>query len=629
MSAGSRSGGWRATRSTPRGAAADPGVARRPGVRAASDALYDSSAVPHASRWSLPLPDAHGHARRPGGTAVAHAGPAGRRAARRRRCAVLLPPGAVPRRHAPRGRALHGAGPGRADRRSALAARRAAGAHRATWRWRAGRFGWAMPVPALPSTTSSARTRSRWPPTASAARCCAGPNSCPSSKPAAMPRPAGGPTPAGPGWPPRKRRRRASCAAMAAGVAAVAPWALGPAGPGPARLPPDAARGPGLVRLGRPPAAHRGRVGSRGAAVPARLPLGRRLGVDGQPLRALPGIHAAPLPRLFGALVRRPTGAARRLVRDPAALALARATATTSRPSATTSSPGCAAARCKARAARALRPGAARRASGRATITENQPCASVQCCTWRNPASLQQGLEVGRLPLVGVLGVDALAGGEGPFGAGPAHRAAAAAPRRCISMRDAARLNSATCRHWRTSKSLPMQPVEVAQQVEVEGRGDAQRVVVGGLQHVRRLDAVDADQQRAARCGGVRLAQQPQRGVGREVADARARVEHQRRAAGQVRRAAPAGPRSPCPRPPSRWPGAAAAGAAACPAGSRPRCPPPRSVRARRPRTGRPPWRSCRRPGRSASRRGRRRRARPRRWRRGAAARIAASVRVG
>jgi ergothioneine biosynthesis protein EgtB len=40
------------------GAAADPFVARPPGVRAGADALYDSSTVPHDSRWTLPLPDA-------------------------------------------------------------------------------------------------------------------------------------------------------------------------------------------------------------------------------------------------------------------------------------------------------------------------------------------------------------------------------------------------------------------------------------------------------------------------------------------------------------------------------------------------------------------------------------------
>jgi iron(II)-dependent oxidoreductase len=41
-----------------RGWRADPQVARSAGVRANADALYDSSHVPHDSRWSLPLPDA-------------------------------------------------------------------------------------------------------------------------------------------------------------------------------------------------------------------------------------------------------------------------------------------------------------------------------------------------------------------------------------------------------------------------------------------------------------------------------------------------------------------------------------------------------------------------------------------
>ena len=40
------------------GVRADPHVARRPGVRANADALYDSSHVPHDSRWQLPLPGA-------------------------------------------------------------------------------------------------------------------------------------------------------------------------------------------------------------------------------------------------------------------------------------------------------------------------------------------------------------------------------------------------------------------------------------------------------------------------------------------------------------------------------------------------------------------------------------------
>ena len=38
------------------GPAADPSVARPNGVRPGADAVYDSSKVPHATRWSLPLP---------------------------------------------------------------------------------------------------------------------------------------------------------------------------------------------------------------------------------------------------------------------------------------------------------------------------------------------------------------------------------------------------------------------------------------------------------------------------------------------------------------------------------------------------------------------------------------------
>jgi ergothioneine biosynthesis protein EgtB len=40
------------------GAAADPLAPRAAPLRPGADALYDSSAVPHASRWTLPLPDA-------------------------------------------------------------------------------------------------------------------------------------------------------------------------------------------------------------------------------------------------------------------------------------------------------------------------------------------------------------------------------------------------------------------------------------------------------------------------------------------------------------------------------------------------------------------------------------------
>jgi formylglycine-generating enzyme required for sulfatase activity len=52
--------GWWTTRfpAWAQGHRADPGVARGPALRADADALYDSSAVPHAARWALPLPDA-------------------------------------------------------------------------------------------------------------------------------------------------------------------------------------------------------------------------------------------------------------------------------------------------------------------------------------------------------------------------------------------------------------------------------------------------------------------------------------------------------------------------------------------------------------------------------------------
>ena len=46
----------------------------------------------------------------------------------------------------------------------------------------------------------------------------------------------------------------------------------------------------------------------------------------------------------------------------------------------------------------------------------------------------------------------------------------------------------------------------MVQQVQVEGRGHAEFVVVGGLQRGHRLDQVDADQQRAALGGGMGLA---------------------------------------------------------------------------------------------------------------------------
>ena len=65
-------------------------------------------------------------------------------------------------------------------------------------------------------------------------------------------------------------------------------------------------------------------------------------------------------------------------------------------------------------------------------------------------------------------------------------------------MRDCASSKKATWRHWRGSKSLPIRRFRWTQRVAVEGRGDAERVVVGGLENGARLDQVDADQQAAA-----------------------------------------------------------------------------------------------------------------------------------
>ena len=69
------------------------------------------------------------------------------------------------------------------------------------------------------------------------------------------------------------------------------------------------------------------------------------------------------------------------------------------------------------------------------------------------------------------------------------------------------------------------QAVGMPQQVQVEGGGDAERVVVGLFQLVRRLHEVDADQQPAAAGAPAQSHQEGQRLLGREVADAGTGVE--------------------------------------------------------------------------------------------------------
>ena len=60
----------------------------------------------------------------------------------------------------------------------------------------------------------------------------------------------------------------------------------------------------------------------------------------------------------------------------------------------------------------------------------------------------------------------------------------------------------------------------VHQRVAIEGRGDAEPVVVGCLENAARLDQVDADQQAAAAGALAHALQERERLVGREVADA-------------------------------------------------------------------------------------------------------------
>ena len=70
--------------------------------------------------------------------------------------------------------------------------------------------------------------------------------------------------------------------------------------------------------------------------------------------------------------------------------------------------------------------------------------------------------------------------------------------------------------------------VDVQQQVQVEGRRHAQRVVVSGLQFGGVFDQIHPYQQAAARriaTGNMHAAQKAQCVIGREVANAGARIK--------------------------------------------------------------------------------------------------------
>ena len=180
--------------------------------------------------------------------------------------ALLLPPGAAARGHAPRGRAVHGAGAG--HRRSSdprwqaapLPAPAAALAF-AGGRWRAG-----QPAGArlrVRQRAAGAHAVALAPTSRSTAGACAGPSSCPSSRHGGYDEPRWW-TDAGARWrASRRRARRATCAATAPAGSSGAMAAGSALDPARGRLPPEPARSRGLVPLGRPPAAHRGRVGTR------------------------------------------------------------------------------------------------------------------------------------------------------------------------------------------------------------------------------------------------------------------------------------------------------------------------------------------------------------------------------
>ena len=118
------------------------------------------------------------------------------------------------------------------------------------------------------------------------------------------------------------------------------------------------------------------------------VPLGRRLGMDRQRVRAVPGFRAAPLSRLFGSVVRRPAGAARRVVHDPAAHAPC--TLPQLLPAAAQRRAG---GFSQLRVVRSLRPRPADAPCARDTAqpsarnTPNQPWSSRQHCTPPKPAS--------------------------------------------------------------------------------------------------------------------------------------------------------------------------------------------------------------------------------------------------
>jgi EgtB-related family protein len=274
-------------------------------------------------------------------------------------------------------------------------------------------------------------------------------------------------------------------------LAAMATWPMGRLDRL-ARLPPDPARSAGLVRLGRPPPAHRSRVGTRGLHAPDGFTWGQvwewtasRFApypgfvphpyrdysapwFDGRPV--LRGASFGTQPRMRHPRYRNYFPAERNDIfagSGPAPLSLARQ-----------------------RSRVATQPCA--------SITANQACGSVQAARGAKAGLAQQRLESPRASTCRSSRCGCARRGEARSPPGQRTVRRLARLQVHLDARLAASSNSATCCHWRKSKSAAQQPVQVAQQVQVEGRRDAQRIVVGCFQQRLGLDQVDADQQRPA-----------------------------------------------------------------------------------------------------------------------------------
>ena len=94
----------------------------------------------------------------------------------------------------------------------------------------------------------------------------------------------------------------------------------------------------------------------------------------------------------------------------------------------------------------------------------------------------------------------------------------------------ASRFHTARCAKASRSKSPPQLAVDAHEQVPVERRGDAERIVVGQLQLALRLHEIGAEQQRVAGASAPRMrAQELLRGRRVEVADVGAEEQHEHR----------------------------------------------------------------------------------------------------